>query len=425
MGAALRSLRQTGNGKDAQGAWDGGVVVSVGDTALVEAQAAARKAPLAAKGFRKPKWQAKELEGKVVCTQCEQVAFGDYFAYPEMWDTRDVVYLRSGISKCLPPPSSQVFIMPKVSQGNHEEFSHNETMAHSIDIALPHGTAILAGRAGVVVDNCGAFSKGGAEDKFKRKANFVIIRHDDGTYARYFHVQHDSVTVSRGEQVEEGQLIARCGSTGFSEGPHLHFDVVDCYLKETSVLSLHTATTTSSNRNESMNTLHFESAFASFSRVMEPSEVIEVAPIVANPITLQASNNKNEHEFAGKIVICKRGGNSSFLTKALAAQAGGAVGLIVINTPQAVDDILPLLGPSNAPESALVVIPVVVVSHLAGESMLQTLRKTSQTLLKLAVSPYFHRRILNPVEGVAFCKPMTQPILFQDGVFFSRRESWL
>ncbi|MBO5104626.1 MAG: M23 family metallopeptidase, partial [Ruminococcus sp.] len=53
--------------------------------------------------------------------------------------------------------------------------------------------------------------------------NYVIISHD-GTYSTvYAHMAH--ATVSVGDYVNQGQTIGTVGSTGWSTGPHLHFEV--------------------------------------------------------------------------------------------------------------------------------------------------------------------------------------------------------
>lgn len=57
--------------------------------------------------------------------------------------------------------------------------------------------------------------------------NHVVLAHDDGIYTTYAHLQHDSVTVERGQQVRAGEVIAACGNSGNSTEPHLHFQVQD------------------------------------------------------------------------------------------------------------------------------------------------------------------------------------------------------
>lgn len=55
--------------------------------------------------------------------------------------------------------------------------------------------------------------------------NYVMIQHDDGNYTLYGHLSPNSITVSEGDRVEQGQVIAKMGSSGCSTGAHLHFEM--------------------------------------------------------------------------------------------------------------------------------------------------------------------------------------------------------
>lgn len=55
--------------------------------------------------------------------------------------------------------------------------------------------------------------------------NYVIIQHSDGNYTLYAHLDANSITVTSGDSVEQGQVIAKMGSSGNSTGTHLHFEV--------------------------------------------------------------------------------------------------------------------------------------------------------------------------------------------------------
>lgn len=87
-------------------------------------------------------------------------------------------------------------------------------MHQGIDIAGPVGTPIYAAAAGVVVRS--GWNSGGY-------GNLVDIRHPDGSLTRYAH--NSRLLVREGQQVRQGQQIAEMGSTGYSTGPHLHFEI--------------------------------------------------------------------------------------------------------------------------------------------------------------------------------------------------------
>lgn len=53
--------------------------------------------------------------------------------------------------------------------------------------------------------------------------NTVIIYHSTGIYSKLSHLKYHSVEVTAGEVVKQGQLLARCGNSGRSPYPHLHF----------------------------------------------------------------------------------------------------------------------------------------------------------------------------------------------------------
>ncbi|MEL4896551.1 M23 family metallopeptidase [Crocosphaera sp. Alani8] len=112
------------------------------------------------------------------------------------------------------PVSSRGYIWP--SQGNLTSgFGMRFGNLHAgLDIAAPIGTPILAAASGVVVF-AGWSSKGLGYQ--------VSIRHSDGNVSVYGHNQR--LLVTSGQTVEQGQQIAEMGSTGFSTGPHLHFEI--------------------------------------------------------------------------------------------------------------------------------------------------------------------------------------------------------
>jgi len=59
-------------------------------------------------------------------------------------------------------------------------------------------------------------------------ANWVILKHDDGTITTYAHMKTGSVTPRKvGDRVEQGDYLGVMGSSGISTGPHLHLGVRD------------------------------------------------------------------------------------------------------------------------------------------------------------------------------------------------------
>lgn len=114
----------------------------------------------------------------------------------------------------------------RLSQAFDGKASHLDVQnRHAIDIPAAEGTPVRVARAGIVMDIAADYFRSGTVDKYKDRANFVRILHDDGTMGLYAHLQLESVRVRLGERVQAGQLLAKAGSTGYSGGPHLHFVV--------------------------------------------------------------------------------------------------------------------------------------------------------------------------------------------------------
>jgi murein DD-endopeptidase MepM/ murein hydrolase activator NlpD len=87
-------------------------------------------------------------------------------------------------------------------------------MHHGIDIAADVGTPIYAAAGGVI--EYAGWNSGGY-------GNMIEIRHSDGSMTRYAHL--NAIYVQVGQRVGQSEQIGEMGSTGYSTGPHLHFEV--------------------------------------------------------------------------------------------------------------------------------------------------------------------------------------------------------
>ena len=82
-----------------------------------------------------------------------------------------------------------------------------------IDIGAAAGATVIAADSGTVSVATYSSSYG----------NYVMIYHSNGTYTLYAHMS--SLAVTAGQSVTKGDTIGYVGSTGWSTGPHLHFEI--------------------------------------------------------------------------------------------------------------------------------------------------------------------------------------------------------
>ncbi|BAY25714.1 peptidase M23B [Calothrix sp. NIES-2100] len=125
-------------------------------------------------------------------------------------------YLPKPIDEAIPPPSSSsvAYIWPAkgvLTSGYGWRWGR---MHKGIDVANSTGTPVYASADGVI-EKAG-WNNGGY-------GNLVDIRHPDGSMTRYGH--NSKILVQPGQQVHQGDTIALMGSTGFSTGPHSHFEI--------------------------------------------------------------------------------------------------------------------------------------------------------------------------------------------------------
>lgn len=111
------------------------------------------------------------------------------------------------------------FVLKKPVKGGITTSGFGDTISRTAshnghDWAVNTGTKVRAAAEGVV--ELAYFSESYGYN--------ILINHNNGFKTRYAHLSE--VKVSKEEKVEQSQVIALSGSTGFSTGPHLHFEVV-------------------------------------------------------------------------------------------------------------------------------------------------------------------------------------------------------
>lgn len=84
---------------------------------------------------------------------------------------------------------------------------------HGIDIGVSIGSDVYAARSGKVI-------KTGCSEVY---GNYIIIEHDNEYQTLYGHLRE--IYVKKNQKVSSGEIIALSGNTGFTSGPHLHFEV--------------------------------------------------------------------------------------------------------------------------------------------------------------------------------------------------------
>jgi len=89
-----------------------------------------------------------------------------------------------------------------------------------LDLGAPLDTPVHAAADGVVLLAAASVDSAG---RLVGYGNYVVIAHPDGFVTLYGHL--DSVAVKAGQVVHQGEIVGLEGSTGWSTGPHVHFEI--------------------------------------------------------------------------------------------------------------------------------------------------------------------------------------------------------
>jgi murein DD-endopeptidase MepM/ murein hydrolase activator NlpD len=113
----------------------------------------------------------------------------------------------------------------RITQGYGGEFTHYGENEYAVDFDMEIGTPVHAARGGLVVEVKEDSRVGGPAARYGEHGNYILIAHDDGSFAHYVHLRPNGSIVDVGDRVAAGDHIGYSGNTGRSAGPHLHFDV--------------------------------------------------------------------------------------------------------------------------------------------------------------------------------------------------------
>ena len=133
-----------------------------------------------------------------------------------------------------------------VSQGHNGEYTHQGEWQHAWDFIILNGKdeqyknegynledyycfdkTVIAPADGVVVQvvNNIEDNRIGDVDIVNNWGNTVVIKHSEYLFSKMSHLRENSITVSEGQPVKFGTVIGKCGNSGRSPYPHLHFQL--------------------------------------------------------------------------------------------------------------------------------------------------------------------------------------------------------
>ena len=133
-----------------------------------------------------------------------------------------------------------------VTQGHEGEYTHKDEWKHAWDFEITdedgktfkgsgdllkdyycYDKAILAPADGIIETVVDGVDDNivGERNLEQNWGNTIIIKHHEQLYTKLSHLKPGSILVSQGDKISKGDTLARCGNSGHSPFPHLHFQV--------------------------------------------------------------------------------------------------------------------------------------------------------------------------------------------------------
>lgn len=93
------------------------------------------------------------------------------------------------------------------------------------DASYSFGKNILSPAAGVVIEAVDGIrdNEPGILNTYSILGNYLLIKHSEDEFSILSHLRHGSLSVTAGEEIAAGQIIAQCGNSGHSTDAHLHY----------------------------------------------------------------------------------------------------------------------------------------------------------------------------------------------------------
>ena len=107
---------------------------------------------------------------------------------------------------------------------NHRDKKTYRDEGHNLEDYYCFGKPVLSPVTGTIIESYDKSSDNpiGEVDKQNNWGNYVIIRSAWGYFIEISHLQKSSLKVQKGSQVTVGQIIGKCGNSGYSPEPHIH-----------------------------------------------------------------------------------------------------------------------------------------------------------------------------------------------------------